>query len=119
MTGKNRSSERNVWVATVRPDGRPHLAPVWFVVSDGKWYVVTSPDSIKARNLQHNARIALALEDGDSPYVVEGEAQAVIPSDEVVQLFKQKYDWDIETDSVYTQTIEVLVKKTRGGNENP
>jgi len=24
-------SDANLWLATVRPDGRPHLAPVWFV----------------------------------------------------------------------------------------
>jgi hypothetical protein len=24
------SGERNVWIATVRPDGRPRLVPVWF-----------------------------------------------------------------------------------------
>ena len=111
-------AKRNVWAATVRPDGRPHLAPVWFVVSDGKWYVVTAPDSVKARNLQRNDQISLALEDGDDPYVVEGRARPVAPSAEVIRLFKQKYDWDITVDSTYTQTIEVVVHKTRGGSAN-
>ncbi|HLE28937.1 MAG TPA: pyridoxamine 5'-phosphate oxidase family protein, partial [Anaerolineales bacterium] len=57
-------SAQNVWVATVRPDGRPHLVPVWFVMDGGRWYICTAPDSVKARNLQTNSRIALALEDG-------------------------------------------------------
>ncbi len=120
MPNKDRLSERNVWVATVRPDGRPHLAPVWFVVAqDNKWYVITEPDSVKARNLQRNPKISLALEDGNSPYVVEGEAHVVPPSADVARLFKEKYDWDIEADTRYTQTIEVLVNKTRGGNDSP
>jgi F420H(2)-dependent biliverdin reductase len=116
MTDLERLAARNVWVATVRPDGRPHLVPVWFVVDDGKWYIVTPPDSVKARNLQHNAQISLALEDGDNPYVVEGMARAASPSPQVARLFKQKYDWDIMVDTTYTLTIEVLVNKTRGGS---
>ena len=102
---------KNVWVATVRPDGRPHLAPVWFVVADGKWYLCTAPESVKARNLQSNPKITLALEDGSSPYIVEGEARPVKPSAEVVRLFQEKYEWNIETDSTYTQTYEVVVRK--------
>lgn len=111
MAQKDRLSEKNVWVATVRPDGRPHLVPVWFVVADGKWYICTEPDSVKARNLQRNPKIALALEDGNTPYVVEGEARPVTPSAEVVRLFQQKYDWNIETESYYTQTYEIVIKK--------
>jgi len=118
MAENDRLAELNVWVATVRPDGRPHLAPVWFVVAGGKWYVVTAPGSVKAHNLQKNDQISLALEDGDNPYVVEGRARAVAPSAEVVRLFKEKYDWDITVASTYTQTIEVAVEKTRGGSAN-
>ena len=24
-------TEANVWLATMRPDGRPHVSPIWFV----------------------------------------------------------------------------------------
>lgn len=102
---------RNVWVATVRPSGQPHLVPVWFVIDGGRWYLCTAPGSVKARNLGRNPRLALALEDGDHPYVVEGEARPVEPSPNVVQKFKTKYDWDITTDPVYTQVFEVAVRK--------
>ena len=105
------STAQNMWVATVRPDGRPHLVPIWFVVSEGAWYFVTAPHSVKARNLQQNSKVALALEDGNHPYIVEGEACQVAPAAEVVRLFKDKYDWDITTDSQYTQVYEVKVKK--------
>src|SRR5574341_288491 len=104
-------SAQNVWIATVRPGGRPHLVPVWFVVDDGRWYVCTAPDSVKARNLHANPRVALALEDGSDPYVVEGEAHRVEPAPGVVRKFKEKYDWDITTDTQYTQVFEVRVKK--------
>ena len=118
MTDPRLGAAQNMWVATVRPDGRPHLAPIWFVVSDDRWYFVTDPKSVKARNLHHNRKVALALEDGDDPLVVEGEASPVQPSAEVIQLFKEKYDWDITTDSQYTQVFEVRVKKRVMGDKN-
>jgi PPOX class probable F420-dependent enzyme len=111
MAGHDLRAEQNVWMATVRPDGRPHLVPIWFVVHEGKWYVCTAPGSVKARNLHRNPRVALALEDGSNPHVVEGEARAVEPPAAVVRLFKEKYDWDIGVDKYYTQTFEVTVIK--------
>jgi|SRR3989304_6285225 len=112
MTVKDRRErEKNVWVATVRPDGRPHLVPVWFVVEGEQWYLCTAPNSVKARNLQANPHAALALENGSDPLVVEGEARAVAPSPAVVAKFKKKYDWDITTDGEYTQVYEMVVKK--------
>lgn len=106
-----------MWVATTRPDGRPHLTPIWFAVHDDKWYFVTTPNSIKARNLQHNPRVSLALEDGTTPYVVEGLARTVEPSPEVISLFKEKFDWDITTDSQYSAVFEVEVTKRLMGKD--
>jgi PPOX class probable F420-dependent enzyme len=110
-------SARNIWVATVRPDGRPHLVPIWFVVDEGRWYICTGPNSVKARNLQANPRVALSLEDGDNAYVVEGVAHVVQPSSAVIRKFKAKYDWDITTDTEYTQVFEVIVKKKLMGGD--
>ena len=109
---------RNVWMATVRPDGRPHLIPIWFVVSDEHWYICTAPGSVKAQNLQANPRVALALEDGNSPHVVEGEARPVEPNPGVVRKFKAKYDWDVTTDGHYSQVFEVAVKKHLMGGDS-
>jgi hypothetical protein len=79
-------------------------------VADGDcWYVCTAPGSVKARNLKSNPQVALALEDGDQPFIVEGEARPVSPSAAVVNRFRAKYDWDITTDAVYTQLFEVRV----------
>jgi len=102
---------RNVWFASVRPDGRPHLVPVWYITDGGRWYVCISPASVKARNLSANPRVALALEDGDNPWIVEGEARPVAPSPGVVDKFKAKYDWDITRDDHYSQLVEVTVRR--------
>jgi F420H(2)-dependent biliverdin reductase len=102
---------RNVWFASVRPDGRPHLVPIWFVLEGERWYVCTNPHSVKARNLTANPAVSLALEDGTHPYVVEGQAHPVAMTETLVQKFKAKYDWDIMSDSLNTQLIEVTVSR--------
>jgi len=103
---------RNVWLATVRPDGRPHLVPIWFVSDGDRWYICTAPGSVKARNLHHNPGVALALEDGDQPYIVEGQARPVAqPTAEIIGMFQAKYDWDITTDAHYSQVFEIGVTR--------
>ena len=103
---------RNVWIATVRPNGRPHLVPIWFVIEGDHWYVCVAPGSVKARNLHGNPYLALALEDGDQPYIVEGQARPVdAPAPAVIGKFKAKYDWDITTDAHYSQVFEIQVAR--------
>jgi Pyridoxamine 5'-phosphate oxidase len=43
---------RNYWLCTTRPDGAPHAAPVWGVVTEDVWYAYTEVDTVKARNIQ-------------------------------------------------------------------
>src|SRR5437899_718923 len=47
---------RIYWLATVRPDGRPHVAPLFAVWLDGGLYFATGPDERKAKNLARNPR---------------------------------------------------------------
>lgn len=101
----------NIWLATVRPDGRPHLIPIWFVIDNGRWYICTGSRSVKARNLHANPHVALALEDGANAYVVEGEARPVEPNADVIRNFKTKYDWDITADPPYDQVFEITVTR--------
>ena len=61
------AKERNVWIVTVRRDGRPHMVPVWFVWFESKIYVCIEPESVKGRNILLNRNVTLALEDGSHP----------------------------------------------------
>jgi nitroimidazol reductase NimA-like FMN-containing flavoprotein (pyridoxamine 5'-phosphate oxidase superfamily) len=119
QTEKHLRSENNIWVATTRPDGRPHLTPTWFVLVDGKIYICIDPASVKARNLESNDQVALALEDGSSPVIVEGAGRPIDGSDRpqgVLDEFKRKYDWDVATDSQYGLLIEIAPKKVLSWN---
>lgn len=73
-----------VWLATVRPDGRPHLAAVWFLW-DGATILIFSQPNQKVRNLRANANVALSLdgtEAGDDVIVIDGAAE-LLPSGSV------------------------------------
>ena len=89
------------WLATVRPEGRPHVAPLIAVWLDDALHFATGPDEQKARNLAQNSHCAIttgcnSLSEGFD-VVVEGDAVPV--KDEstlrrLVDLYKSKYDWD-------------------------
>lgn len=106
----------NMWFASVRPDKRPHLTPVWFVHINRRVYVCIDPQSVKCHNLATNPNVALALEDGNHPLICEGQATLVDPPypDETIALFQNKYNWDITTDSQYSQLLEITPRKWIG-----
>jgi PPOX class probable F420-dependent enzyme len=56
-------------VATILPDGAPHSVPMWIGTHDGHVVIMTGPDSQKARNLRHDARVAISLTPPDNPFV--------------------------------------------------
>jgi Pyridoxamine 5'-phosphate oxidase len=71
------ANARNYWVATTRPDGRPHATPVSGVWIDGSFYFGTGPGSRKARNLAKNQHLVVHLESGDEVVILEGVAEEV------------------------------------------
>jgi hypothetical protein len=102
-------TEANIWFGCVRPDGRPHLTPVWFVWHDGKIYIGIDPNGVKMRNLLHSPKVTLALEDGTHPLICEGEAELIHPpfQDGMVGAFLAKYDWNIPDEKQFHQVVEV------------
>jgi PPOX class probable F420-dependent enzyme len=60
--------QRIVQVATVGPNGRPHLVPLWYVVEeDGEPPVLrgwTFAKSQKAKNLERDPRATISIDDG-------------------------------------------------------
>lgn len=39
-----------VWLSTVRPEGTPHLVPIWFSWDGERLFVASKPDARKVRN---------------------------------------------------------------------
>jgi PPOX class probable F420-dependent enzyme len=107
------NSSQNIWLASVRPDGRPHLAPVWYAWLAGNLYVCIEPTSIKGQNIAYNPRVALSLEEGLHPIILEGVA-APVPEpwpEEVLSIFLKKYEWDLMVEARYTQLLEIVPEK--------
>ena len=63
---------RHYWLATVRPDGRPHVTPAWGVWLDRALYVDGQPDTRWARNVARNPACTVLLENGDEVVILEG-----------------------------------------------
>ena len=56
-------------LATAAPDGsRVHVAPVWFLVEDGRIVFTTGERTLKGRNLRANPRAALCVDDERPPF---------------------------------------------------
>jgi PPOX class probable F420-dependent enzyme len=55
---------RTATMATVGPDGTPHLVAMWYAVLDGKIWFETKGRAQKVVNLRRNSRITCMIEDG-------------------------------------------------------
>ncbi len=60
------------WMATTRPNGRPHVVPRWGVWLDGRFWYDGSPATVHARNLRSNDACTLHLESGSQAVILEG-----------------------------------------------
>lgn len=87
------------WLASVRPDGAPHVVPVLAAWSDPVLYVAAKTSSRKARNLAHDDRCVLTTDTGDLHVVVEGRARRLHSADELTPAsaaFREIYGWSTE-----------------------
>ena len=55
-------------LATVRGDGRPHAAPIWFTLDGDDVLFNTAADTVKGRNLQRTGRASLSVDLSVLPY---------------------------------------------------
>src|SRR4051812_28433319 len=62
-------------LATVKNDGTPHVVPIWFILNDitdnntsGDIIFTTSSMSVKAKNIQHDNRVSICIDDQTPPF---------------------------------------------------
>jgi len=83
------------WVATVRPDGRPHVMPVWGVWFDGRLWFSSGLRSRKARNLAAEPRCTITTDQAQDPVVLDGLAEQMVDADGIAAFLAAmngKYD---------------------------
>lgn len=86
------------WLATVRPDVRPHVMPVLGVWWEDALHFCSSTCSRKAKNLARDARCVMTTHSHSFHLVVEGEAQQVEDTallGRIAQLYGEKYEWTV------------------------
>jgi PPOX class probable F420-dependent enzyme len=69
---------RTAKLATVRADGRPHLAPVWFLLDGERIVFTTWHQTVKAANLRRDPSVSLCVDAESPPFafaLVEGVAE--------------------------------------------
>jgi hypothetical protein len=86
----------NFWVATTRPDGRPHVSPIWGVWHDTRFWFDGSPETRRGRNLVRNPNVAVNLEDGTHVVILEGVIDDLKTPEldlrrELSRIYKAKY----------------------------
>jgi uncharacterized pyridoxamine 5'-phosphate oxidase family protein len=89
---------RQFWIATTRPDGRPHVMVIWALWLDGRLYFSTGSTSRKARNLEANPHCTLCTEDAAEAVILEGEVKHerdVKVIREFLRLYEKKYKFDM------------------------
>jgi hypothetical protein len=79
------------FLATVRPDGRPHVAGVGALWVDGKLYFVSGPGTRKSQNLAERAECVISVKLPDLDLVVEGAATKVTDGP-TLQRLAERYD---------------------------
>lgn len=80
------------WVSSVRPDGRPHVTPIWGVWVDGAFWMEGGPNTRRFRNLARNPATVVTIERGNDAIILEGDAELVTHlADELVDRLLAAY----------------------------
>lgn len=74
-------------LATVRKNGHPHAAPVWFTLDGDDVLFTTAADSVKGRNLRRTGRALLVVDESTPPFdfvTVDGVVEVSEDLDELL-----------------------------------
>jgi nitroimidazol reductase NimA-like FMN-containing flavoprotein (pyridoxamine 5'-phosphate oxidase superfamily) len=91
------SAAKNYWIATTIPDGSPHAVPVWGVWLADTLYFGGSPDTRWSRNLQHNPRVVVHLDDSSEAVRLHGHVTRMTDPDSeqmtrIDDAYEEKYN---------------------------
>lgn len=99
VPGTGGPDRHTCWLATIDPDGRPHLTAVGAVWVRGSFWFETGLGTRKSRNLARDPRCTLSLALRDLDLVVEAEAHVVTDPEVVAELAAVwQEDWPCEVD---------------------
>ncbi len=68
---------KQYWLATVKPDGQPHVVPVDGIWLDDLWFYGGSPATLHRRNVLANPHVVMHLADTSRAVMVDGDVALV------------------------------------------
>lgn len=113
-----------IWIGSTRPDGRPHLLPIWFTWDGSAVWIFSRPHAQKIWNLRWTPSVMLALGTADPHFdveLLEGQAElitapttAVMPTGHVAKYAAQLAEAGL-TAATYAQRFSqpVRIRVTR------
>jgi nitroimidazol reductase NimA-like FMN-containing flavoprotein (pyridoxamine 5'-phosphate oxidase superfamily) len=108
-------------ITTLRRDGWPVSLPLWFLWSDGQFYIGTPPGSAKIKRIRHDDRCCVLVEKGKAwvdLVAVEFPARAVAleagpESEKIAKLLDEKYaDFQPPWDRVPEIVLRTYAERT-------
>ncbi|GHO49592.1 TIGR03667 family PPOX class F420-dependent oxidoreductase [Ktedonospora formicarum] len=106
-------TNKMAWLTTVRPDGRPHTVPVWFLWEGATLLIWSKPHTRKIANLCQNPSVTLALDDTQNGFdvvVLEGTAKLLGKGEgsEAVRAYGEKYHEGLQRIGVPAEAFVML-----------
>lgn len=116
-------TEEICYIATTKPNGDPHVVPIWFVLHAGKIYFETDKTTVKFANIKHHNKVMLCF-GGRETYLVEGSVKWCTEKEldfPVRKLFWEKYPRHMDDSYITEKTLlfEVVPEKTQSWHYGP
>ena len=88
------------WLATLNPDGSPHVAGIGAEWHDATFWFETGGSTVKGRNLTRDPRCSISLATDEYDLIVRGEAHRVVDPTVVAELAAlwREGGWPAEVD---------------------
>ncbi len=103
-------SEGNIArIATVKPDNSPHVTPVWYLWENNQLWMTIPKDSVKARNIRQNNKVAVAIDTDKAPskaVIIEGTTKI----EELTSEMERKIDRRMAAKYVKPEYLDEYIK---------
>lgn len=103
------------WIATVRPDGRPHTVPVDGIWIDDAWYYGGSEETVHHQTVVANPEMVMHLEDGMKVVIVEGEVRQTTPAPDLAKRMadasRKKYGYGLDASGYEKGVLTLLPRR--------
>jgi PPOX class probable F420-dependent enzyme len=102
---------RNVVVAGIRPDGRPHLSPNWFYWDGEKFYISTTKGRVKYAIFRRDPRVQLLVDDAVGFRAVLVPGLVEVREDVAAELprfraIREKHGMAVPSDAEHLRALE-------------